>query len=77
MSNMGQSVKFKKNELRLKAFSTVFDENQNEEVEAPLNTWEQLPFKQKMLLVDYWTLVIILSNLFHIMGMCIVISPDS
>lgn len=30
-----------------------------------------------MLLVDYWTLVIILSNLFHIMGMAMIIAPDS
>lgn len=41
-----------------------------------MNTWDQLPFKQKMLLVDYWTLSIILSNIFHIIGMLMIAAPD-
>jgi hypothetical protein len=42
-----------------------------------MNTWDHLPFKQKMLLVDYWTLSIIFANVAHIIGMLMILSPSS
>mmetsp|Transcript_10034 Transcript_10034/g.15271 ORF Transcript_10034/g.15271 Transcript_10034/m.15271 type:complete len:279 (-) Transcript_10034:836-1672(-) len=45
-------------------------------LESNLNSWSQLPFKQKMRILDYWTLVVIFSNLLHILGAICVIIPD-
>jgi hypothetical protein len=39
------------------------------------NSWSQLPFSKKMLIVDYWTLCILLSNMLHILGFVFLIIP--
>ena len=41
-----------------------------------LNSWQQMPFKQKMQLIDYWTVIIVISNLIHLFGVILEIQPD-
>lgn len=41
-----------------------------------MNTWSQLPWKKKMKMIDTWTIVIIISNWFHIMGVMFELSPQ-
>lgn len=43
---------------------------------ANLNSWSQLPFKQRMQMVDYWTVIIILSNVFHVIACLTIVMPD-
>lgn len=41
-----------------------------------MNTWSQLPWRKKMKMIDTWTIVIIISNWFHIMGVMFELSPQ-
>lgn len=41
---------------------------------SELNAWKEMPLKQKMKLLDYWTICIILGNLSHIFGLFFFIS---
>ena len=42
-----------------------------------MNTWSQLPWKKKMKMIDSWTVIIILSNWFHIFGIIVQIIPQN
>ena len=41
-----------------------------------MNSWSQLPWTKKMKMIDSWTVIIILSNWFHILGIILQISPS-
>lgn len=40
------------------------------------NSWSQLPLAQKLQIVDIWTLVIIASNFFHMVGLIFILFPN-
>ena len=42
-----------------------------------MNTWSQLPWSKKMKMIDSWTIIIILSNFFHIFGILFEIQPGT
>ena len=40
-----------------------------------MNTWSQLSWTKKMKMIDSWTIIIILSNWFHIVGIGLLLFP--
>jgi len=41
-----------------------------------LNSWSSLPFRQRLQVVDVWTLVTIVSNVFHFVGVILIMFPE-
>lgn len=40
-----------------------------------MNTWSQLSWTKKMKMIDSWTIIIIISNWFHIVGIGLLLFP--